>query len=337
MDNTAQRSYVKIRFQLGDSPSVIHSDLKTSQRETPVSLGTVQRWCKALEKGTFKDQNGYRPGRPVETTSAENILRVKKLLKKNPKQSVREVSSGLSLAQTTVYRIITVHLKLRNVLFVWVPCNLSDNDKRRRVECCQDILSMFNSKAMSFIASHYVVEDESWFVWDQKERRNPWIEKKQTKPTVTGAKITKRKTMLLVVITCNPKRYSLSLLPPGHTVNSDVTIQFLKDTRRRFSQVRRNPIALKDMVLQCEQRPSPHMQQNHDLFEAGGDSATKIEPVLAWLEHLRQISIQKTGMKGDERGHPGLSWRRYVGWKTATRPDIGKGAGERAGKAKGTL
>ena len=94
MDNTVQRSYVKIRFQLGDSPSVIHSDLKTSQRETPVSLRTVQRWCKALEKGTFKDQKGYRPGRPVETTSAENILRVKKLLKKNPKQSVREVSSG---------------------------------------------------------------------------------------------------------------------------------------------------------------------------------------------------------------------------------------------------
>ena len=61
MDNTAQRSYVKIRFQLGDSPSVIHSDLKTSQRETPVSLRTVQRWCKALEKGTFKDQKGTSP------------------------------------------------------------------------------------------------------------------------------------------------------------------------------------------------------------------------------------------------------------------------------------
>ena len=108
---------------------------------------------------------------------------------------------------------------------------------------------MFNSKAMSFIASHYVIEDESWFVWDQKEHRNAWIEKKQTKPTVARAKITKRKPMLLVTITCKPKRYSLTLLPPGHTVNSDVTIQLLRDTKRRFSQVRRNPIALKDMVL----------------------------------------------------------------------------------------
>ena len=108
---------------------------------------------------------------------------------------------------------------------------------------------MFNIKAMSFTASHYVVEHESWFAWDQKEHRNAWIEKKQTKPTVARAKLPKRKAMLLVAITCKPKRYSLTLLPPGHTVNSDVTIQLLKDTKRRFSQVRRNPVALKDMVL----------------------------------------------------------------------------------------
>ena len=108
---------------------------------------------------------------------------------------------------------------------------------------------MFNIKAMSFIASHYVVEDESWLVSDQKEHRNAWIEKKQTKPTVTRAKITKRKPMFLVAITCKPKRYLLTLLPQGHKVNSDVTIQLPKDTKRRFSQVRRNPIALKDMVL----------------------------------------------------------------------------------------
>ena len=148
-----------------------------------------------------------------------------------------------------VCRIITVHLELRNALSVQVAQNLSEDDKRRKVECCQGLLSMFNIKAMSFTASHYVVEDESWFVWDQKKHRNAWIEKKQTKPTVARAKITKRKPMLLVAITCKPKRYSLTLLPPGHTVNSDVAIQLLKDTKRRFNQVRRNPIALKDMVL----------------------------------------------------------------------------------------
>ena len=124
-----------------------------------------------------------------------------------------------------VCRIIAVHLELRNALSVRVPHNLSDDDKRRKVECCQGILSLFNIKAMSFIASHYVVEDESWFVWDQKEHRNAWIEKKQTKPTVARANITKHKAMLLVAISCKPKRYSLTLLPPGHTVNSDVIIQ----------------------------------------------------------------------------------------------------------------
>ena len=58
-------------------------------REPPVSLTTVQRWFKTLDKGTFKDQKGHRPFRPVVTTLARNILRVKRLFKKNPKQSVR--------------------------------------------------------------------------------------------------------------------------------------------------------------------------------------------------------------------------------------------------------
>ena len=65
------------------------------------------------------------------------------------------------------------------------------------------------------------------------------------------------------------------------------------------------------------------MHQNHDVFKASEDPAAKTEPILAWLEHLWQISIQKTEV-WDEGGHPGLSWRRYVGRKTATRPDIGK-------------
>ena len=199
----------------GDSPSVIHSDLKTSQRETPVSLRTVQRWCKALEKGYF-----LRTRRDIaldglwRPRQRRNILRVKKLLKKNPEQSVREVSSDLPSHKQQFTGSSRFIWNSGTFFSYGCPINLSDNDKRRRVECCQDILSMFNSKAMSFIASHYVVEDESWFVWDQKERRNAWIEKKQTRPTVARARITKRKTMLLVAITCKPKTLLTNLITP---------------------------------------------------------------------------------------------------------------------------
>ena len=139
---------------------------------------------------------------------------------------------------------------------------------------------MFNSKAMSFIASHYVVEDESWFVWDQKERRNAWIEKKQTKPTVARAKITKRKTMLLVAITCKPKRYLPTLLPQDIQLTQMLhpVPQGHPKTLQPGTEKPNRPKGYGSSVGQC---PSPHVQQNHDLFEAGGDSATKTEPVLA--------------------------------------------------------
>ena len=88
MDNITQRSCPKVRFQLEDSQTVIHSDLKTSLMEPPVSLRTIQRLFKTLAKRTFKDQKGHRTVRLMEIILARNILCVKKLQKKNPKHSV---------------------------------------------------------------------------------------------------------------------------------------------------------------------------------------------------------------------------------------------------------
>ena len=133
--------------------------------------------------------------------------------------------------------------------------------------------------------------------------------------------------MLLVAITCKPKRYSLTLLPPGHTVNSDVAIHLLKDTRRRFSQVRRNPIAQKDMVLLWDNARLHICSRTTTFLKQAKIQQLKQSPYSPDLNILWQISIRKTEV-WDEGGHPGLSWRRYVGRKTATRPDIGKGAGE---------
>ena len=93
MDNITQRSYAKVRFQLRDTLTVIHSDLKTSLMEPPVSLRTVQRWSKTLAEGTFKDQKGHRPVRLVDTTSSGNILRVTKLLKGVTLGSTEDVMS----------------------------------------------------------------------------------------------------------------------------------------------------------------------------------------------------------------------------------------------------
>ena len=112
--------------------------------------------------------------------------------------------------------------------------------------------------------------------------------------------------MLLVVITYKPKRYLLTLLPPGYTVNSDVTIQLLKDTKRRFSQVWRNPIVLKHMVLLWD-NARLHICSKTTTFL----KQTKIQQLKQSL-YLPDLNIHdrflfrklKSGMKGVTLGSP---------------------------------
>ena len=76
---------------------------------------------------------------------------------------------------------------------------------------------MFRTHSMGYIASHYCVEDESWFFWDSKTSRKNWIGKTAMKPTLARPKLTNRKTMVLVSFACKPKRYSVSVLPRNTT------------------------------------------------------------------------------------------------------------------------
>ena len=265
MDNDAQRAYVKIRYQLGDKALDIYHQLLATQGTSSVSHRTVKRWCKALADQSFTDQKKSRPGRPVETSSPENVARLKSYVTKKPRTTVREIEEDLCLPQTTVHRILTVHLDLRNVFSVWVPHELSSSNQQQRVVCCKDLLKLFREHPMAFIGSHYLVQDESWIAWDHQERRRVWIGKQEPKPTTARAKLTNRKTMLVIALTCKPKRFTVTLVPQGDTMDSKSTIQFLKDTRKRFSQLRRDPLRLKDAVLQWD-NARPHSSRETIAF-----------------------------------------------------------------------
>ena len=131
--------------------------------------------------------------------------------------------------------------------------------------------------------------------------------------------MTKRKPMLLVAIICKPKRYSLTLLPPGYTVNSDVTIQLLNDTKRRFSQVRRNPIALKDMVLLWDKARLHICSRSTTSLKQATIQQLKQSPCSPDLNICDRFLFRKlkSGMKGVTLGSPEdvmLVGRQQLDW-----------------------
>ena len=106
---------------------------------------------------------------------------------------------------------------------VWVPHKLSDQNKVQRVECVYRILGLFASHPLHFLLSNYCVQDESWVTWAAQPSYRVWIGKKAVKPTTVKEKLANRKNMILVAFTCKSKRFSVTVMPRGKTVNSAVT------------------------------------------------------------------------------------------------------------------
>ena len=185
---------------------MIYNDLVAVHGDASPCKRTIQGWIQNILSGDFSLKKTPPTGRPISNDSQRNADAVKSLVDQYSNLSCAEIASELSLSKSTGHWILTNILMDRNVYAIWVPSELNDSHKIQTVNCCNAILDMFCTHSMDYIASHYCVEDESWFFWDSKTSRKNWIGKTAKKPTLARPKLTDRKTMVLVSFTCKPKR-----------------------------------------------------------------------------------------------------------------------------------
>ncbi|QQP35136.1 Transposase [Caligus rogercresseyi] len=203
METPDFRSYFFIRIKLARTVNEIHGDLLSTFLDSCPGLFTLQRWHTEFVKGVFALEKKNRPGRPRETRTEENVARVKRLVEDNPRMTTRQVAAEVSLPSTTVFRLLTEDLGLRNLLSVLVPHQLSEANKTQRVKCCQDLLKLFQDQG------------EDWFYWDSAEWRQVWAEPTGARFSTPRVKQRARKTMILMEFTCKPRRVSITALPAG--------------------------------------------------------------------------------------------------------------------------
>ncbi|QQP50256.1 Uncharacterized protein FKW44_011199 [Caligus rogercresseyi] len=142
METPDFRSYFLIRIKLARTVDEIHGDLLSPFPDSCPGLSTLQRWHTEFDMGVFALEKKTRPRQ-------ENVARMKYLVEDNPRMTTRQVAAEVSLPSTTVFRLLTEDLGLRNLLSVLVPHQLSEANKTQRVKFCQDL------------GSHLLVQDES--------------------------------------------------------------------------------------------------------------------------------------------------------------------------------
>ncbi|KAJ8962268.1 hypothetical protein NQ318_018246 [Aromia moschata] len=102
----------------------------------------IFRWHKAFAEGREDVNDENRAGRSSTSSSDDNVKRVRDLLNTDRRRrlSVRLISETLDITKTIVHEIVSESLGMRKVCAKLVPKVLTDDQKARRVETCQELL-----------------------------------------------------------------------------------------------------------------------------------------------------------------------------------------------------
>lgn len=69
------RAYIKARFALHIAPNCIFSELCRIHRSSAVTLRTVLRWVKKVQRGQCRLKDGNYPERPVVSAKKRKTLK----------------------------------------------------------------------------------------------------------------------------------------------------------------------------------------------------------------------------------------------------------------------
>ncbi|KAJ8947218.1 hypothetical protein NQ318_001504 [Aromia moschata] len=130
----------------------------------------IFRWHKAFTEGREEVNDENRAGRPSTSSSDDNVKRVRDLLNTDRRLNVRLISESLDITKTIVHEIVSESLGMRKVCAKLVPKVLTDDQKARRVETCQELLDTCEDNP-AFL-DYVITGDESWaFEYDPKTKR----------------------------------------------------------------------------------------------------------------------------------------------------------------------
>ena len=230
--STEQRTNLKFLAQLGKTPTEVLGLLQQVYGNEAMSRCRVFKWHKRFKEGREGVEDDPRSGRPLTSKTEENVERVRQKVCNDHRLTLRMIANELSMNSERVWSIITEELGMRKICAKMVPRLFTDEQKERRVEVCQDILTRLETDPN--LLGRTITGDESWiFEYDPFTKQQSLEWKSPTSPRPKKARMFKSKVKVMLIAFFDVRGIvHKEFLPQGQTINQHI----YKDILRRFME-----------------------------------------------------------------------------------------------------
>ena len=248
------RSITRFLFLLKKDNRQICDAINEVYGDASVSIRSIERYVKSIEEGTFTIFDRIHTGRPKNSKYIEDV---KNYMDENPYSSARECSEELGIDKKTVSTILKEELNMHKINFKWVPFELTNILKEKRVQIATKLLNFLSSCDRKKLNKVYT-QDETWVLYENP-RNSMWIEYGSEIPQRVRPKISSKKVMISVIWSRTGIQ-SITMLPPNEKFNKQFFIQGVLED---FSQ----KVSTRGKFFHCD-NARPHLA-NEKLDELG--------------------------------------------------------------------
>lgn len=251
------RSVIRFLQAEGNNAAEIYRRMFRVYGENCVSDGVVHEWCRKFKDGRADVHDEGGQGRKTVATE-EIVQRVDQVVKENRRFTIDELSVKFpEVSRSSLYSIVTEHLRYRKLCARWVPKQLTDNHKTRRMASALSFLERYHNERKDFLKS-IVTGDETWIKYDTPETKRQsqqWMHTHSpNKPKKFKQTFNNRKVMATVF--WDEKGVLLvEFMQPGTKINAAVYCETLRRLRRAIQNKRRGMLTSGIVLIHDNARP----------------------------------------------------------------------------------
>lgn len=171
------RAMIYYDFRVGLSQQQCFDRLHSAFGDEAPSVQTIYNWFNEFKRGRRSLRDESREGRPKTAVVPENIDAVRELIKEDRHVTYREIEASLGISPPAIHTILHDHLVVKKICSRWIPHNLTNAEKKARVDWCKKMIKKYNSGASNEV-NKIVTGDESWiyaYEPETKQQSTVWI------------------------------------------------------------------------------------------------------------------------------------------------------------------